>query len=228
VPVFRLDERLWLPPAELAEPSGILAVGGDLRPERLLLAYAHGIFPWYGEGLPILWHSPDPRAVLELSRLHVPRSLAKAVRRRRYQTRFDTAFDQVVAACARAPRPGQSGTWITDEMVRAYGELHRQGYAHSAEAFLEGRLVGGLYGVALGGVFFGESMFSLAPDASKIAFVALTDRLRSLGIRLCDCQVPSEHMARFGAQAWPRARFLARLAEELKGPTARGAWTSDP
>ena len=222
MPVFQLDEELWLPRPELADPSGILAVGGDLRPERLLLAYAHGIFPWYEDGLPILWHSPDPRWVIPLERLHVPRSVRK--QKRRFDVRFDTRFQQVMEGCATAPRPGQSSTWITSDVIAAYGELHRLGLAHSAETWREGELVGGLYGVALGGVFFGESMFAHAEDASKVAFVALCEQMPGFGIDLIDCQVHTPHMARFGAEAWPRDRFLAALAERMQRPTHRGPW----
>jgi leucyl/phenylalanyl-tRNA--protein transferase len=221
MPVFRLDKRLVFPPPELAE-DGLLAVGGDLSPERLLLAYSQGIFPWYEEGQPILWHSPDPRMVLEVDALHVPSSLRKAMRRGRYRLALDTAFEGVIAACARTPRPGQDGTWITRAMKAAYVRLHHLGYAHSAEAWRGDELVGGLYGVSLGGVFFGESMFAHAPDASKEAFVALVEHVRRRGIRLVDCQVHTDHLARFGAEEWPRARYLRALEAHLSAPTLKG------
>jgi leucyl/phenylalanyl-tRNA---protein transferase len=224
VPVYRLTSRLAFPSPEEAEGS-LLAVGGDLRPERLLLAYSMGIFPWYEEGLPILWHSPDPRMVLEVERLHVPRSLRKLMRRAPFRVTLDTAFPRVIAACAEAARPGQDGTWITEDMKAAYIELHRRGYAHSAEAWNGNRLVGGLYGVSLGSAFFGESMFARAPDASKIAFVTLVERMKEMGISLIDCQVHTEHLERFGAQEWPRRRFLGALATALNAPTQRGTWT---
>lgn len=227
MPVFRLNARLAFPPPELADESGLLAVGGDLRPERLLLAYSLGIFPWYSEGLPILWYSPDPRLVLESGDLLVSRSLKKTLRRGRYRVTFDTAFDRVIRACADAPRPGQHGTWITDDMVRAYGRLHELGYAHSVEAWLDGELAGGLYGVSLGAGFFGESMFARADDASKVAFVTLVEQLRRWGIDLIDCQVHTEHLARFGAVEWPRERFLERLADVLAQPTRSGRWRLD-
>ena len=227
MPVYRLTQRLAFPPPERAEGS-LLAVGGDLRPERLLLAYSQGIFPWYEEGLPILWHSPDPRMVLEAENLHVPRSLRKTMRRRPYHITLDRAFREVIEACAKAPREGQDGTWITEEMKDAYDELHRLGYAHSVEAWAGARLVGGLYGVSLGAVFFGESMFARAPDASKIAFVTLVEHLRSRGITLVDCQVHTEHLERFGAVEWPRKRFLAALSDALRHPTLRGTWTLSP
>lgn len=227
MPVFRLDERLIFPPPELAE-DGLLAVGGDLSPERLLLAYAEGIFPWYDEGQPILWHSPDPRMALFAADLHVPRSLERTLRRGTFRITFDAAFERVVDACATAARPGQDGTWITGEMRRAYKRLHREGFAHSAEAWVGSRLAGGLYGVSLGGVFFGESMFARAPDASKAAFVALVRQLASWGIALVDCQVATEHLERFGASAWPRQRFLAALDQALELPTRRGNWGAEP
>ncbi len=224
MPVFRLDERLVFPPPQLAE-EGLLAVGGDLSSERLLLAYAMGIFPWYEEGQPILWHSPDPRMVLRADELHVPHSLERTLRRRTYRVTFDAAFDRVVQACARAPRPGQQGTWITREMRAAYRRLHREGCAHSAEAWVGDRLAGGLYGVSLGGAFFGESMFARRPDASKAAFVTLLRQLRPRGIGLIDCQVTTEHLSRFGAREWPRELFLQALAQALEQPTLRGSWS---
>jgi leucyl/phenylalanyl-tRNA--protein transferase len=224
VTLYRLDERLVFPPAHMAEPGGLLAVGGDLRPERLLLGYASGIFPWYHDGLPILWHSPDPRAVLELARLHVPKSLRKTARRRPYELRLDTAFEQVIEGCARTPRRHEEGTWITDEMREAYVELHRLGFAHSAEAWLGGELVGGLYGVSIGGMYFGESMFARAPDASKLAFVALCEQLARWGFDLVDSQVMTEHLERFGCDEWPRKRYLAAVRERVGRPTRRGPW----
>jgi len=225
--VFRLDHRLVFPPVELAE-DGLLAVGGDLRPERLLLAYSKGIFPWYGANLPILWHSPDPRMVLVPSELIVNRSLRKAIRREPYELKLDTAFGEVLRGCAAAPRPGQSGTWLIPEMVTAYERMHELGFAHSAEAWKDGQLVGGLYGVGLGGCFFGESMFARAPDASKIVFTALVRQLAAWGVKLIDCQVHTEHLDRFGAREVPRTEFLALLGEALEESTRRGAWSFDP
>lgn len=197
------------PPVEraLSEPNGLLALGGDLSPARLLAAYRRGVFPWYSEGQPVLWWSPDPRAVFYPEAIHVSRSLGKRLRQGRFEVRVDTAFDAVVRACA-APRARQEGTWISGEMADAYGTLHRLGAAHSVEAWRGGELVGGLYGVALGEVFFGESMFSRERDASKVTLVALS----RLGFRLIDAQVPSEHLARLGAVEIPRARFLSHLA----------------
>jgi leucyl/phenylalanyl-tRNA---protein transferase len=227
VPVFRLDERLVFPPPHLADKRGILAVGGDLGPDRLLLAYSHGIFPWYEDGQPILWHSPDPRMVLEAPRLTVPRSLAKTIRQAPFRLTLDTAFPEVVEGCASVERPGQRGTWITPAMKEAYRELHRRGVAHSVEAWKDGRLVGGLYGVSLGAAFFGESMFARERDASKIAFVALVSQLVRWGITLVDCQVYTDHLARFGASEWPRRRFLAALAKAIAQKTLPGPWTFD-
>lgn len=226
MPVFRLDERLVFPPVELAE-DGLLAVGGDLGPQRLLLAYSLGIFPWYEADQPILWHSPDPRMVLRTEDLHVPRSLRKTLRQGRYRLTLDAAFSAVVGACAAAPRHGQRGTWITPPMRAAYRELHRLGFAHSAEAWRDGTLVGGVYGVCLGAIFFGESMFARAPDASKAAFVALAEQLRRWNIRLIDCQVHTPHLARFGATEWTRAEYLAALRAALEEPTRRGRWAFD-
>jgi leucyl/phenylalanyl-tRNA--protein transferase len=223
MPVFRLTRRLEFPPPELAE-DGLLAVGGDLCPERLVLAYSMGIFPWYEEGQPILWHSPDPRMVLPVASLRVPRSVAKAVRKGLYRVTLDTAFDDVIDACASVFRPGQHSTWITPEMRKAYGELFRRGLAHSAEAWAGDVLVGGLYGVSLGGVFFGESMFARASDASKVAFVTLMGALRAWGMTLVDSQVYTDHLARFGAEEWPRSRYLKELREALKRPTRKGPW----
>jgi leucyl/phenylalanyl-tRNA--protein transferase len=223
VPVFRLDDRLVFPSPSLAE-EGLLAVGGDLRPERLLLAYSSGIFPWYDEGQPILWHSPDPRMVLETAKLHVPRSLEKRMRKAPYRLTMDTAFREVMEGCAAAPRPEGPGTWITPEMVEAYFELHRRGVAHSTEAWEGETLAGGLYGVSLGAAYFGESMFARSPDASKIAFVALVRQLGRWGIGLVDCQVYTEHLDRFGAGEWPRERYLRALRAALSKPTRRGRW----
>ncbi len=224
MPIFRLPRELVFPEPDLAEPEGLLAVGGDLSPERLLQAYAAGIFPWFSEGSPILWWSPDPRLVLEPGWLHVPRSLARTLKRGRYELRADTAFSQVIRHCAGAARPGQDGTWITDEMVAAYEGLHRLGFAHSFEAWEGEVLAGGLYGLSLGAAFFGESMFAHRPDASKVAFVQAVGWLAGQGIGLVDCQVRTEHLARFGAREIPRRAFLARLAAALERPTLQGRW----
>jgi leucyl/phenylalanyl-tRNA--protein transferase len=227
VTVFLLgDDPEAFPPPERADRSGLLAVGGDLRPERLLAGYRRGIFPWYSQGQPILWHSPNPRFILLPEWLHVPRSLERVLRRQTYSLRADTAFDAVVQACADAPRPGQLGTWITSEMQTAYGDLHRRGHAHSVEAWKDGQLVGGLYGVAVGRLFFGESMFSRAPDASKAAFASAARALFAAGCLLIDCQVVTEHLARFGARELPRRRFLQLLAAGVDGPPLHGVFAS--
>jgi len=228
VPVFRLDQRLVFPPVRYAE-DGLLAVGGDLSPERLVLAYSQGIFPWYSERQPILWHSPDPRFVLLAQDLKVGRSLRKTIRRAAYRITLDTAFSEVIDACAKIERPGQRGTWITPEMRQAYLELHRRGLAHSVEAWQDGpRIAGGLYGVSLGAAYFGESMFARAPDASKVALVALVEQLSRWGITLIDCQVPTDHLARFGASEWTRRDYLAALKKALRQPTRLGPWRFDP
>ena len=224
MPIYRLGAEPIFPDPGEAE-DGLLAVGGDLSPERLLNAYASGIFPWYSEGQEILWHSPDPRVVLLPQSLHVPRSLGKVMRRGRYEVRLDSAFPAVIRACARTPRPDEAGTWITEDMQEAYVALHRLGFAHSAEAWEEGELVGGLYGVSLGSAFFGESMFALRPDASKVAFATLVSHFVEWGFDLIDCQMETPHLARFGAVAWPRHRFLAALGRSLEAPTRRGEWT---
>ena len=224
MPIYRLTREVAFPDPALAEPDGLLAVGGDLSPERLLEAYAQGIFPWYDDESPILWWSPDPRLVLEPDALHVPRSLARTLRRGTYRVSADTAFERVIRRCAAQERPGQRGTWITADMVAAYLRLHRLGYAHSFEAWDGDALAGGLYGVSLGAAFFGESMYADAPDASKVAFVRSVEWLRAQGVTLVDCQVRTEHLVRFGAREIPRAWFLARLAAALERPSLRGPW----
>ena len=203
-----------LPDPRLArsEPNGLLAAGGCLSPDWLLAAYRRGIFPWFSTGQPILWWSPDPRCVLEPERFAPSRSLKQSIRNRGYETRIDTDFAAVVAGCA-ADRPGADGTWITASMRAAYLELHRLGHAHSVETWQAGALVGGLYGVRLGALFCGESMFSHARDASKVAFARLVDYCRDAGIALIDCQLPTAHLASLGAHAIPRERFLARLGQ---------------
>jgi len=204
------------PPLEraLTEPPGLLAAGGDLSPARLLAAYRRGIFPWYSPGQPVLWWSPDPRAVLFPEDFRCSRSLAKTLRNRGFETRVDHDFPAVIEGCA-APREASAGTWITPEMRAAYIELHRQGHAHSVEAWLDGRLAGGLYGVRLGGVFFGESMFSRERDASKVALARLVELCRAESIAVIDCQLPSRHLASLGARLIPRAAFQALLREHI-------------
>ncbi len=222
----------WLDPADpfpplsraLREPSGLLAAGGDLSPERLLSAYRQGIFPWYGEGQPILWWSPDPRMVLRLDDFRVNRSLGKAVRSGRFEIRADTAFREVMLGCAE-PRSGHAGTWIMPEMVDAYCRLHDLGVAHSIEAWRAGRLAGGLYGLAIGRMFFGESMFARESEASKVALVRLAEELRRRGFPLIDCQQETAHLARFGARPIPRAQFAREIAALVNCPEPTHRWT---
>lgn len=197
------------PALAAVRPNGLLAVGGDLAPARLLAAYARGIFPWYEAGQPILWWSPDPRAILLPGRLHVSRSLRRTLRRNRFRVSVDLAFGEVIAACADTRR--SSGTWITNDMQAAYRRLHELGHAHAIEVWQDSELVGGVYGVVLGRVFFGESMFSLATDASKVALVRLAHLARSHGLELIDCQVPNPHLASLGSELMPRREFLERL-----------------
>jgi leucyl/phenylalanyl-tRNA---protein transferase len=224
VPIYELGRALVFPPPDRAV-GGLLAVGGDLSPQRLLLAYRSGIFPWYDEGLPILWHSPDPRCVLCVERVHAGRTLRRTIAKRLYDVRFDTAFERVIAACQTTPRAGQDGTWITGEMLDAYVELYRLGYAHSVEAWRDGELAGGLYGVSLGRVFFGESMFAWRPDASKVALVSLAARIVRWGFRIIDSQVATPQTLALGAELWPRDRFLERLATDVAFPTRKGSWS---
>ena len=209
--------------AALEEPNGLLAAGGCLSPERLANAYRHGIFPWFNPGEPILWWSPDPRWVLTPERVRVSRSLGKRLRRGEFHFSFDRAFDQVLQACAQ-PRPGAGGTWITQAMRTAYGRLHRQGLAHSFETWQGDELVGGLYGVAIGQVFFGESMFHRVTDASKAAFVLGCASLQAWGYQLIDCQVHTPHLERLGAEAWPRSMFIHQLDTLCEQSASASAW----
>lgn len=224
MPVFMLSRKLAFPPVHAAEESGLLAVGGDLSVSRLLLAYRSGIFPWPHDAYPFVWCAPDPRFVLYPDRLRVPASLRRVVRKAPYLITYDRDFRGVVEGCRQAHRPGQDGTWILPELVEAYVELHARGYAHSVEAWDGNELIGGLYGVSLGRCFYGESMFARRPDASKCAFVSLVGVLRDRGFTMVDCQVRTEHLARFGAEDVPRARFMRELREALKGPTWQGNW----
>jgi leucyl/phenylalanyl-tRNA--protein transferase len=212
-------DREWFPPLEQAldEPEGLLAAGGDLSPARLLAAYRRGIFPWYSAGQPVLWWAPDPREVLDPSEFKCSRSLAKTLRNRGFDVGFDQAFGETVAACA-ARREHSTGTWITPEMHAAYFELHTLGHAHSVEVRLGGQLVGGLYGVLLGRVFFGESMFSRARDASKVALAWLVERARVAGLQLIDCQLPTPHLRSLGSKPMPRREFSVLVAREAAGP----------
>jgi leucyl/phenylalanyl-tRNA--protein transferase len=223
--VFALpEEPLVFPDPELADPDGLVAVGGDLSPQRLLTAYSQGIFPWYSETTPILWWSPDPRLVLFPQDLHVSRSLRRIINSGRFEVTFDKDFQAVISACSAVSRPGQNGTWLVPEMIRAYARLHELGFAHSVEAWLGGKLCGGLYGVALGKMFFGESMFFREDNASKVAFVHMVGYLKEQGFVLIDCQQTTPHMMRFGAREIPRSRFLAILRKYAARPWPVGHW----
>ena len=222
--IYRLfDDPVFPDPAE-ADPDGLLAIGGDLSARRLVAGYAGGIFPWYSERSPILWWSPDPRLVLEPARLHVPRSLKRVLNSGRFRFSLDTAFGQVIRACARTPRPGQVGTWIVPDMIAAYEGLHAMGLAHSAEVWNGDCLAGGIYGVALGSVFFGESMFYAEKDASKAALALLARWLLARGCTLIDCQQTTAHMLRFGAREISRLEFLRRVSLGLESPALSGKW----
>ncbi|MCX8087458.1 MAG: leucyl/phenylalanyl-tRNA--protein transferase [Rhodocyclaceae bacterium] len=224
-----LDADSPFPPVTeaLKDPNGLLAAGGDLSPARLIQAYRQGIFPWYSTGEPILWWSPDPRMVLFPAELKISRSLAKTLRNADYEVKLDTAFAEVIAACAATPRPHQTGTWITPHMQAAYRRLHALGFAHSVETWRAGKLIGGLYGVALGRAFFGESMFSRASNASKIALAHLCAYLEARGFGIIDCQMETAHLASLGARPIPRDEFVARLARLVATDEAPSRWPAD-
>jgi leucyl/phenylalanyl-tRNA--protein transferase len=224
MPVYQLIDDIIFPPPDHAEPDGLLAVGGDLKSERLLLAYRLGIFPWYSGEQPILWWSPDPRLILEPGEFHISRGLHQTLRKGLFTVTFDQAFAQVIEACAKAPRKGQHGTWITPEMQKAYIRLHRLGFAHSVESWFEGELVGGIYGVSLGKCFFGESMFYRKSDASKVALASLVQQLKTWGFHMLDAQVTTRHLISLGAKEIPRKLFLKRLEKALRFPTLKGKW----
>ncbi|MGZ5034356.1 MAG: leucyl/phenylalanyl-tRNA--protein transferase [Usitatibacter sp.] len=224
IPWLRGDDPFPPVSKALKSPNGLLCAGGDLSPARIVAAYSRGIFPWFSAGDPILWWSPDPRMVLFPGELKVSRSLRKTIARGVYETRVDTAFRAVMEGCA-APREGQGGTWIMPEMIDAYSRLHEAGLAHSVESWRDGELVGGLYGVALGRVFFGESMFSHAPDASKVALVKLVERLRAADFRLIDCQQATAHLASLGAREIPRKAFAQLIQESIQYPPSGQCWS---
>ena len=226
MPVYRLGKTIVFPPPEHAE-DGLLAVGGDLSVKRLLAAYRNGIFPWYNDDEPILWHSPEERAIITPASLHVSKRLERTLRSGRFRVTADTAFRRVIAACAQVPRPGQDGTWINRDIQQAYTALHAEGYAHSIEVWEGSELAGGLYGVSLGSAFCGESMFSRQTDASKVALVTLVRCGGAHGIDLYDCQMQTPHLASLGAMAIPRAEFLPLIREATARPTWRGPWTAD-
>src|SRR5712692_7533186 len=224
MPIYRLTKDLVFPPPDHAEPDGLLAVGGDLSTERLLLAYELGIFPWYGPELPILWGSPDPRLIIEPNDFHVSRRLRQTLRKGHFQVTFDRSFVSVIRSCATVQRKDQDGTWITGDMQRAYIRLHELGYAHSVESWLEGNLVGGIYGISLGKCFYGESMFSYESDASKAAMAMLIGHLAKWEFHMLDAQVTTRHMLSLGAKEMPRKVFLEKLGAALQFPTMRGRW----
>jgi len=224
MPVFLSPERHYFPNPRLASNEGLVAIGGDLSTHRLLLAYQNGIFPWFSEGEPILWWSPDPRLVLFPQEFKPSKSLQKTIRRSLFDVTLDQAFPEVIHECAQIRVEHQEGTWIVSDMIDAYCQLHTSGFAHSVEAWQDGKLVGGLYGVSLGGCFFGESMFSRVSNASKVAFASLIDYLTMHQFDLIDCQVTTQHLIRLGAKEIPRDRFLDLLSATLQKPTLQGAW----
>lgn len=224
MPVFRLTDEIIFPAPELAEENGLIAVGGDLREERLLRAYSMGIFPWYSQDAPILWWSPDPRLILFPKELKVSRSLRQTLKKSIFHITIDEAFQDVIRICADLHRKRDGDTWIVDAMRDAYIRLHHSGYAHSVEAWHDGELAGGLYGVCLGSAFFGESMFAQKSDASKVAFVALVRQLMRWNFSVIDCQITTAHLKSFGAREVPRSEFLDILHSALATPTRKGHW----
>lgn len=223
MPIFQLSSDISFPPVELTSEIGILAIGGDLSPERLLLGYQNGIFPWYSEGEPILWWSPDPRFVLFPDELRISRSMRKVLRKNLFSLTFDRDFRRVMFECSQ-PRKNQPGTWITPEMLDAYCVLHEMGFAHSIEVWQDDELAGGLYGISLGRCFFAESMFTRIDNASKAALIILTEKLRDKGFMLIDCQVYTRHVETFGARDIPRSQFREILSRALQYKTYRGNW----
>ncbi len=218
MPVFQLTDDIFFPPPYLTSKDGLLAVGGDLSEERLLSAYSNGIFPWYSEDSPILWWSPDPRLVLIPEELKVSRSLRQTVKKRLFEVTINKAFPELIRQCAQIHRRKGKGTWITEEMIDAYIRLYINGFAHSVESWHNGKLAGGLYGVSLGGVFFGESMFTLINNASKVAFVKLVEKLIEWGFKIIDCQITTQHLISFGAKEIPRNEFMTILKDAIKMP----------
>ena len=226
MPVFQLTDELIFPPAELAERDGLLAIGGDLNPERLLLAYRSGIFPWFSEGDPLLWWSPSPRLVIFPVEFKVPKRLSRLLRQKKYSVTMDHAFRQVITACAGTDERQEKGTWITGDMIEAYCLLHDMGYAHSIECWLNDELAGGLYGISLGGIFFGESMFSIQPNCSKIALVSLMKKLQEWNFDCIDCQMKTEHLMQFGAREIPGTEFQEVLGKSIVQDDHKGKWQS--
>ena len=224
MPIFLLTDDLVFPPVHLANAEGLLAVGGDLSPERLLLSYQSGIFPWYSDGDPILWWAPDPRLILKPDEIILSRTLRKTIRKERYTVTRDTHFRHIINACAQTRRKGGPGTWITPEMASAYTRLHQMGHAHSFETWCDGQIVGGLYGVSLGRCFFGESMYAALADASKVALAALAEFAQDNKFEFIDCQLPTDHLKSMGAREIPREDFMIRLTLALQYPSLKGRW----
>jgi len=224
MPVFLISKEVTFPPPQLSSPDGLLAIGGDLSRERLLRAYKKGIFPWFSEGEPIMWWSPNPRFILYPEEIRISRSLKKTIKKGIFQVTMDQAFERVIIGCAGVLRQSQTGTWIVKDMIDAYCKLHASGFAHSVEAWKDGNLVGGLYGVSLGRCFFGESMFAVKSNASKVAFVKLVEFLRRHAFSMIDCQITTDHLARFGAKEVPQHHFMNQLERALREPTIRGKW----
>ena len=224
MPVFMLSDKIEFPPPQLASKHGLLAVGGDLSQKRLLLAYRMGIFPWYSDDEPVMWWSPDPRLVLYPREIKISKTLKKILRKNEFQVTLDLAFRDVIQHCADVRLEKNEGTWIVENMMDAYCRLHESGFAHSVEAWHQGELAGGIYGVSLGKCFFGESMFSRISNASSVALVNLVKYLEALSFDMLDCQIPTGHLIRFGARKVPRARFLAQLERSLETPTKKGKW----
>lgn len=220
------DDRFSFPPVDTATPDGVLCTGGNLSPGMLLSAYRQGVFPWFNDEDPIVWWSPDPRFVLIPAELHASATMRKIIRKKRFDLRLDSAFGDVIRACSSTPRPGQRGTWITGDMVEGYQRLHELGYAHSVEAWQGSRLLGGLYGISLGSAFFGESMFSLEPDASKAAFIPFVWTLAEAGFTVVDSQVRTAHVESLGGRSVPRDGYLSLLRAALESPTLRGDWST--
>jgi leucyl/phenylalanyl-tRNA--protein transferase len=225
MPIFHLTAKIAFPNPTLSNSDGLLAVGGDLSPQRLLLAYQMGIFPWFNEGDPILWWSPNPRTVLYPKDLKIAKSMKQLLKNNRFQCTVDTCFERVIDECSLVPRKDQSGTWITEDMKNAYIYLHELGYAHSVEVWQQGELVGGLYGVSLGKLFFGESMFAKTSNASKFGFISFVEKLKERGYVLIDCQVHTDHLESLGAVEIPKKMFLDYLAANTHEPTWKGKWT---
>ena len=224
MPVFLLSDKIEFPPPQLASRHGLLAVGGDLSRKRLLLAYRMGIFPWFSNDEPIMWWSPDPRLVLYPREIKISKTLKKIIKKNAFKVTMDLAFNEVINHCADVRLKKDQGTWIVKEMMDAYCRLHESGFAHSVEAWHQGELAGGLYGVSLGKCFFGESMFTRISNASNVALVKLVEYLNALSFDMIDCQIPTNHLVRFGAKEVPRDRFLAQLEKSLEFPTKKGKW----